>query len=330
MSSADNRLSAWLALLVVSCGLVSPFRAAAHGDTHGTAATRRERRKGAGPEDKKYEISVGGVTRSYLLYVPLALSPNHLTENHLAPLLLVFHGGGGHDYNMPRFTGFDDLAESRGFIVAYPDSVNRHWNDSRELSTADDVGFVRGLIAELVRTHSVDPRRVYATGISNGGFFSQRLACDLAEQIAAVASVAATMPEPLVPRCHPARTISVMFMQGTDDPLVHIQGGAVARTHGRNISLNDAVHFWLEHDQITAAPESSDLPSHDSNGTSVHLDVYRGGKQGSEVVVYTIKGGGHTWPGGSQYLPALLVGKVNHDINASEVIWDFLSRQRHE
>jgi polyhydroxybutyrate depolymerase len=287
----------------------------------GDHPSRRERRKGANPEDQKREINVDGTKRQYLLYVPPSA-----TKGRPMPLLLVFHGGGGHDYNMPRFTGFDEIAKSRGFIVAYPDSMNRHWNDGRQLSSADDVGFVRALISEVERTYSVDTRRIYATGISNGGFFSQRLACDLADRITAVASVAATMPEPLVPMCKPSRPVSVMFMQGTDDPLVHIDGGVVARTNGRNISLADATRFWIDHDGATTKPESADLPHHDSNGTSVHRDVYRGGKQGTDVVVYTIRGGGHTWPGGQQYLPAFLVGKVNHDIDASQVIWEFFSR----
>jgi len=283
--------------------------------------SRRERRKGANPEDQRREILVDGTKRRYLLYVPPVA-----TKSHPVPLLLVFHGGGGHDYNMPRFTGFDEIAASRGFIVAYPDSVNRHWNDGRELSAADDVGFIRALIAHLERSYAVDANRIYATGISNGGFFSQRLACDLADRITAVASVAATMPEPLVPMCHPSRPVSVLFMHGTNDPLVHIEGGAVAKTQGRNISLADSVRFWTDFDGITKKPDSSDLPHHDGDGTSVHRDVYPGGRQSAEVVVYTIKGGGHTWPGGQQYLPAFLVGKVNRDIDASEVIWEFFSR----
>ena len=306
--------------------LANPFyaavsRANAQATPQVSHPSLRERRKGAHADDVRGEIWVDGITRTYLLHVPQSL-----TRNHPAPLLLVFHGGGGHDYNMPRFTGFDRLADSRGFIVAYPESVNTHWNDTRHLSRADDVSFVRTLIMELERSYPVDPARVYATGISNGGFFSQRLACDLSSQIAAVASVAATMPETLLPVCHPSHPVSIMFIQGTEDPLVHIEGGAVARTHGRNISLADAVHFWVNHDETAKKPDSSDLPSHDSNGTSVHRDIYSDGKQDSEVIVYTIRGGGHTWPGGPQYSPPVLVGKTNHDINASEVIWEFFSR----
>jgi polyhydroxybutyrate depolymerase len=164
---------------------------------------------------------------------------------------------------MPRFTGFDEIAASRGFIVAYPESVNTHWNDTRALSPADDVGFVRALIAEVERAYPVDHARVYATGISNGGFFSQRLACDLSDQIAAVASVAATMPETLVPVCHPSRSVSVMFIQGTADPLVPIEGGAIARTHawaqclayGRDSSL-DRPGSGSEETRVVRPPES--------------------------------------------------------------------------
>lgn len=313
-----------IAFAVIALGLCSqefaPFSAAQSSPASRHPPSRRERRKGTNPQDQKRTIEVGGLKREYLLFVPGSPS-----KDHPMPLLLVFHGGGGHDYNMPRFTGFDELADKNSFIVAYPDSMNRHWNDGRNLSSADDVAFIRALIADVGGSYPVDGRRIYATGISNGGFFSQKLACDLADQISAVASVAATMPEPLVPECHPAKEVSVMFMQGTADPLVHIEGGAVARTHGRNISLTDATKFWIDRDQTVTKPASSDLPHHDPNGTSVHRDAFTGGKQCSEVIVYTIRGGGHTWPGGEQYLPVIVVGKVNHDIDASQVIWEFLS-----
>lgn len=271
--------------------------------------------------DRQGTIVAGGETRTYLLHVPASIKPGKA-----APLVLVFHGGGGHARNMPRFTRFDRLADEQGFIVAYPEGLNKHWSDSRGLSSADDVGFIRALIAELERSQNIDPKRVYATGISNGGFFSQRLACDLADKIAAVASVAATMPESLVPACHPARPVSVLFLQGTKDPLVPIDGGAVARTHGRCVSLAAASSFWRNRDQTSSTPATADLPDDAHDGTSVHRDVYRGGQQGTEVVVYTIEGGGHTWPGGTQYLPAFLVGKASRNLDATQTIWDFFAK----
>ncbi|MBZ5720583.1 MAG: alpha/beta fold hydrolase [Acidobacteriia bacterium] len=272
-------------------------------------------------DDKQGTITVGGVARRYLLHVP-----GSLPHGQPAPLVLVFHGGGGHARNMPNFTHFDSLADEQGFIVAYPDSFNRSWNDTRGLSPADDVGFVRALIAELQRSTGIDPKRVYATGISAGGFFSQRLACDLADKIAAVASVAATMPESLVPVCKPSQPISVMFMNGTKDPLVHIEGGPVLRDRGVAIALAAAAKFWRDLDQTTPQAMTEDLPDHANDGTTVHREEFDGGKQGTQVVVYTIVGGGHTWPGGSQYLPGFLIGKVSHNLDATREIWKFFQK----
>jgi polyhydroxybutyrate depolymerase len=277
--------------------------------------------------DDKRSVSVGGLTRNYLLHVPA-----NLPAGKSAPLVLVFHGGGGHDWNMPGFTHFDDLADQEGFYVAYPDAVNRHWNDSRGESDADDVGFTRELIAALERAHAIDPHRIYATGISNGGFFSNRLACDLGDKIAAIASVAATMPKPLAADCKPARPISVLYMQGTDDPLVPIDGGTVGfvkgRGRGENISLADSAKFWRSIDGLSAAPAVKEYPDRTGDGTSIHRELWTGGKDDAEVDVYTIEGGGHTWPGGIQYLPNMIVGKASQNLNATRTIWEFFQGQQ--
>jgi len=106
-----------------------------------------------------------------------------------------------------------------------------------DLSPADDIAFVRALILNLDSSLPIDPKAIYATGISNGGFFSNRLACDLSDKIAAIASVAATMPETLLPVCNPSRPISVMYVHGKNDRIVHIEGGAVMRNRGSALSL---------------------------------------------------------------------------------------------
>jgi polyhydroxybutyrate depolymerase len=277
--------------------------------------------------DESRSIIVGNLTRQYLFHAPA-----NLADGKPAPLVLVFHGGGGHDWNMPGFTHFDALADENSFYVAYPDAIDGNWNDGREISQNDDVSFVRALIDDLEKSYPVDSRRIYATGISNGGFFSNRLACDLTDKIAAIASVAATMPETLVPICKPSRPISVLYMQGTDDPLVPIDGGKVGFIRGRNrgtcISLNAAAQFWRDHDGgAHAAYEVSDLPDLVNDGTHVHRQAWTGGKNNTEVVVYTIKGGGHTWPGGPQYLPKLVVGKASQNLDATRTIWAFFRFQ---
>jgi polyhydroxybutyrate depolymerase len=289
-------------------------------------AARVSRLREVASGDAKHFLLVDGVARNYLLHVP-----DDLPSGKPGPLVLVFHGGGGHDWNMPGFTHFDDLADQEGFLVAYPDAVNRHWNDSRGESDADDVGFTRALIADVERGHSIDAHRVYATGISNGGFFSNRLACDLADKIAAIASVAATMPKLLVAECKPSRAVSVLYIEGTEDPLVPINGGEVGfvrgRKRGENISLADSAKFWRDNDRISSAPQVKDLPDRFDDGTHVRREIWTGGKDDTEVDVYTIEGGGHTWPGGPQYLPTVIVGKASQNLNATRTIWEFFQGQ---
>jgi len=272
--------------------------------------------------DPRCSVDVNGVRRSYLLHVPpLAGANAH------APLVLVFHGGGGHDWNMPGFTHFDDLADRQGFFVAYPDSTNTHWNDGRGESDADDVGFVRALIAHVAHSHPIDSRRIYATGISNGGFFSNRLACDLTDQIAAIVSIAAPMPKPLDSTCQPSRPISVMYIQGTDDPLVPINGGKVGfasgRGRGENISLDASARFWCKVDRISSPPEIANIPDVINDGTHVQRKTWVNGADHTEVIVYTIDGGGHAWPGAAQYLPKRIVGKASQNLDATRTIWNF-------
>jgi polyhydroxybutyrate depolymerase len=282
--------------------------------------------RSAAAADEKHSIHVDGLPRNYLLHVP-----GDLPSGKPAPLVLVFHGGGGHDWNMPGFTHFDDLADQEGFVVAYPDAIDRNWNDSRGVATADDVGFTRAVIADVSRAHLIDAHRVYATGISNGGFFSNRLACDAADKIAAIASVAATMPRPLVTECKPSRPISVLYIQGTGDPLVPISGGTIGfvrgRHRGENISLADSAKFWRENDRISSAPEVKALPDRFDDGTHVRREIWTGGKDDTEVDVYTVEGGGHTWPGGPQYLPKVIVGKASQNLNATRTIWEFFQGQ---
>jgi len=283
-----------------------------------------QRRLPAG--DSKEQIQVGGAAREYALHVP-----KDLPLGKKVPLLLVFHGGGGHAWRMSKFTGFDQVADENRFIVVYPEAVNKSWDDTRGLSKADDVGFIRALIDHLTKELPIDASRVYATGISNGGFFSNRLACDLSDRIAAIASVAATMPTTLPASCHPTRPISVMYLNGTKDPLVPIDGGPVGANlgfdRGECISLADAAAFWAKWDKTAPTPRASQIPDRVDDGTHIRKDIYTTGENDTEVVVYRIEDGGHTWPGGSQYLPKMIVGRVTHQIDGSREIWKFLEKQ---
>jgi len=280
----------------------------------------------AGAQELSTTIEVQHLQRSFLY---------HLPENHPAtqalPLVFVLHGGGSEARRMPRFTGMDTIADREKFIAVYPQGYHRHWNDGRAHinENVDDIAFFQAMIAYFKDHYHIDPHRIYATGISNGGFMVQRMACELSSQFAAVASVAATMNEALAASCKPSQPVSILFMNGTDDPIVPYQGGQVhiGRTErGAVVSTQASVEKWVTADGCTGLPVQDTLPDRDPfDHTRVYRTRYSGCRQGTVVELYTIAGGGHTWPGGPQYLPVRMVGRASRDMNASEIIWRFFA-----
>ncbi|HEV2440831.1 MAG TPA: PHB depolymerase family esterase [bacterium] len=280
----------------------------------------------AGAGDPTETLGAGGVARTYVLHVPPGGDPPAARA-----LVLAFHGGGGRGRGMVALTGLDALADRDGFIAVYPDGINRQWNDGRRTVrwAVDDVGFVAALIAALSHRFHIDRGRVYATGISNGGLFAERLACDLAPDIAAIAPVAGNMPADIAPACAPARPVSLIQISGTQDPLVPYGGGQIARPFGLGEggvvwSVADTVAFWARRDGCDGAPvRTTPAPIAPPDGTRVVRTAYERCARGTSVALYTIEGGGHTWPGGPQYLPVGLIGPASRQLNASEVIVEF-------
>ena len=280
--------------------------------------------------DLSRSIKVADLTRTYLIHVPPNISSRSI------PLVLVFHGGGSTPEGMSRYTRFDDLADKNGFIVVYPEGTKRQWNDGRLAAPkVDDVAFVRAILDEIEKNYTVDTHRIYATGISNGAIFSQRLACEMSGTLAAIAPVAGTMPTVYSPSCKPAAPISVLMVHGTDDPLVPYNGGMIrvgSLGIGGNVwSAADTINYWKEHDHCSSQPKRNSAPDADpTDGTTISEDEYAGCRDGTSVLLYTVNGGGHTWPGGFQYLPESFIGKTSKDMDATEVIWRFFaSHPRH-
>lgn len=273
-------------------------------------------------------IEVDGLSRSYRLYAPARLA-----TQPLVPVVLAFHGGGSEGAAMEKLTQFDELAEQEGFLVVYPDGIAKHWNDGRvpthsapeNKQTADDVLFVSALLDELGKRYQIDEKRIFATGISNGGIFSHYLAARLADRIAAIAPVAGGLAESYRGQFMPAEPVSVCIMQGVDDPIVPIEGGEV-RFGGRGNVLPtvQTLRLWVAQDSCKGPLKTTSLPDTDpSDGCRVKLQQWANGANGAEVVYYRMEGGGHTWPGGAQYLPKLIVGPVCRDVEATAVIWQF-------
>ena len=191
----------------------------------------------------------------------------------------------------------------------------------------DDVGFISDLIDHLIEEYSIDEKRVYVTGISNGAQMSYRLSCELTEKIAAIAPVSGGMQEKFVTDYPSLRPIPVLIINNLDDPLVPWDGGEIRLgklRFGTVVSVNSTVEYWVSRNNCFSQPTIFWLPDTDpKDGTKVRIEEYSQGKNGTEVILYAIEGGGHTWPSGYQYLPEYIIGRTSRDIDANEVIWNF-------
>ena len=277
-------------------------------------------------------ITVGQTQRSFILFLPD--SPTALGTGF--PLVVVLHGGGGTAEQMMRFSRFNEIGKRERAVIAYPQGIARSWNDGRSFrgrdTGVDDVGFIRAMAADIgANVTPLDRRRIYAAGISNGGFMSYRLACEAADLFAAVAPVAATMPAELGPRCHPSAPIAVLAINGTADPLVPYAGGEVRvmfRTRGEIWSTERTISFWVQHNRCAVPPGTRALADRDTTDGSRVVEIAYARCAGAPVRLLRVDGGGHTWPGGAQYLPVAWIGHTNRDIDATETIWRFFKDAR--
>lgn len=256
--------------------------------------------------------------RTYLLHVPPG-SP--------VGLVLSLHGGGGTGNGQRGLTGFDAVADAHNLLVVYPDGFDKSWADGRGASPADrrhidDVGFLTGLVNKVQNDYGIAPGHVFVTGMSNGGFMSNRLACDRAEVFAAVAPVAGTLGVGVA--CNPSRPVSVWEAHGTADPLVPFNGGAVRGRGGlsHSISATTMVNKWRSADGCQGDPSVQALPNV-GDGTVVHRFDSTACAASTEVTFYQIDSGGHTWPGGRQYLPKAIIGPTTRALDGSEAIAEF-------
>jgi polyhydroxybutyrate depolymerase len=295
-----------------------PFRSSALLCALACAASQTLPAQSSAGHVRRRTIDVEGVRRSYLLHLPAS-------RQEPMPLLLVFHGGGGTASNIAEHTGLSPAATPRGYAVVYPDGVGGHWSDGRATRAgADDVGFVRVLLDSLRRELPLDSRRIFATGISNGAGMAFRLACDLPGVFAAIAPVAGGLPTELENRCAAAPPISLVMFQGTLDRLMPYDGGDLSQRRGRVLPATTTATVFARLDGCAGEPEVAAEPDTVTDGTRVRRATYAGCREGHAVVLYTIEGGGHTWPGGPPVGHA--VGRVTRDLDATRVMLDFFDR----
>ncbi len=274
------------------------------------------------PGDYTQSLAFAGRERAYLVHLPPVIG------NAPLPLVIVLHGGGGNAASAARMTGMSALTDKENFIAVYPDGTGRlddkllTWNSGNCCGYAldhkiDDVGFIRALIEQLARDYPIDARRVYATGISNGGMMAYRLACELSDQLAAIAPVAGALNV----ECKPTQPVSVIAFHGTADRNVLYDGGVPkqqADPHPReDKSVAYAMAFWSQHNRCAGTPTRAE------RGNIVH-DTYANCANRTGVELYAIKGGGHAWPGGDR-LTALLDAPTR-EISATELMWEFFKQ----
>jgi len=222
-----------------------------------------------------------------------------------------YPGGGGGGY--PRGGG------------GYPggggqQDPNREPNQERK-PPADDIAFFNQMLDQLGTKFSVDSSRVYAVGLSEGGFMSMRVGCALGDRIAAIAAVGAAMPKTMI--CLPTRPLPAVMINGTSDPVVPYGGGTEHNLNVATLSAEDSAKAWAKIDRCEEKPEKSKISPSAKGGMETKVDTYNGCQQNAQVVLYSVKGAGNTWPGGEQYEAEKAVGKTSPDLKANEVIWSF-------
>jgi polyhydroxybutyrate depolymerase len=300
--------------------------------------------------DAQEEIQIDEHTRSFVVHLPQGYD----SQQHY-PVVILLHGRDQDAAEMARLTHFNEVADKDSIIAIYPNAVNGRWNigagqpqpygrgpyrrrgpygpgypgprrppgENREgPARAGDMQFLHRVLDKVTTHYSVDTRRIYAVGLGEGGFMAIRMGCNMADRIAAIAVVAAAMPRSL--NCIPSRPIPALFMNGTDDPIVHYDGGRYKDGLLHLLSAEDTAKDWARLNHCSEKPSESKLPSLQKGSKDTKVYLFDDCKENAQVALYAVKDGGHTWPGGEQYMREKEVGKTSHALEANETIWSFL------
>jgi polyhydroxybutyrate depolymerase len=256
------------------------------------------------PGTAEHSISVGSSTRTFLLHVPAIRRRNRLGIPIGYPLVILLHGSGADGETVRRQSRLDVLADSLRFAVAYPNGsspllgLRSDWNAGRccgnaARSNVDDVAFVRGIIAEVSRRLAIDPRRVFVAGFSDGGRMAYRVACEMSSTVAAIGVVSGSLVDD---HCFPTRPVPVIAFHGTSDPEVPYRDSAFtlssAPVAAAAAALPPAIRFWSAMDRCSGLTLRREAPSI-TRATFTPC-------AGADVVLYTVEGGLHAWPGGEK------------------------------
>ncbi|MFK7771390.1 MAG: PHB depolymerase family esterase [Saprospiraceae bacterium] len=270
-------------------------------------------------------ISHDGETREYSVFLPSAYQ-----AGQSLPMVFNLHGFGSNATEQIFYTALNALAETENFIVVTPQGLVRttttgqtgsHWN-AYFGTDVDDIGFLNLLIDKVYTDYDIDLARVYSTGMSNGGYMSYMLACQLSDRITAIASVTGSVFNEQLNNCTPSRAVPVMQIHGTNDGIVDFNGIPLFAP-----SIPELVDFWVDHNNCSTPADTIEIAdiSTTDNSTVEKLE-FNNGDEDSKVWFYIVENGGHTWPDASINLPGVV---TNRDFNATEHIWEFFSQFVH-
>ena len=263
---------------------------------------------------KSFNYKHDGLVRSYILYKPQNFKKN-------SPLVFVLHGFGSSSLNIMSYSQMNLIAEENGFMVCYPQGSilptgQSHWNANLEMSSVDDIGFLSNLAKEVQTIYQINPKNIFVSGMSNGGFMSYTLACEKSDVFKAIASITGTMSGKDWENCNPSFDIPVMQISGTNDRTVPWDGTmSTAYGWGGAPHIKQVVEFWADQNQCDV-DQKINFPDIDvSDKSTVSLLKKKGSLKNNQVWFYTVDGGGHDWPG----------SWGNKDISATKEIWKFFS-----
>ena len=269
-------------------------------------------------------LVVGGLTRTYVVHAPKGHDPKTPL-----PVVLALHGATMNGPMMAWFSGLNRKADEAGFIAVYPNGTGTNssyfWNGGSgpaAQNKVDDVAFIDALLDDLGRAYPVDARRVYATGMSNGAMMAYRLAAELSGRIASIAPVSGTVATEIG---QPKRPMSVLHFHGTKDEFIPFTGGKGAKSiFGTNYRpVEDSIRAWVAANGCAETP-IIDVLDKGSDGMKVIRRTFGSGRDGSEVVLVVIEGGGHTWPGKKS--TAAVLGRSTRNVSANDLMWEFFQK----
>lgn len=264
-------------------------------------------------------IQFKGVNRKYIMY-----TPKNYSVDRSYPIVFNFHGGGMTPAEQMLYTGMNRTADRHGFIVVYPKGINEDWNVGYGMSYkdgTDDIGFVDSLLSHIEKEHKIIKNKVFATGLSRGGFFCHRIASELPHRFSAIASVGANLPDSVAYYHKPKKPVSVLMVNGKVDKIVNYEG-----KKGGYFSAMDTYDFWKKNLFTVGDTKPLYMNRKSEHGKSVTTLETR--SLNSTLVLITIQDGGHTWPGADDFNIGLPIGPTSKELDINEYMWNFFNKNQ--